>query len=224
MTEKSLNMALAYPSPLVLVETFHLKFGHPVRVTPHMDIPERVLRVDLIAEEVKELMDAAKDDDFVEVIDAIADILYVTYGAALCHGINVDYKIGNIDHVSPSVQIFHTLKNEHASLPTKPVFSRIALAKGVPAVVNAFKDYKTASDAGNISKLGDALIALIFSSYSLARRLGVNIDEIMEEVQASNMSKLGADGKPIYREDGKILKGPGFFTPDIAKILQKQGL
>lgn len=46
----------------------------------------------------------------------------------------------------------------------------------------------------------------------------------MEEVQASNMSKLGADGKPIYREDGKILKGPGFFAPDIAKILQKQGL
>ena len=47
------------------------------------------------------------------------------------------------------------------------------------------------------------------------------IDEVFEEIQQSNMSKLGNDGKPIYREDGKVLKGPNYFRPDIAKILKK---
>ena len=47
------------------------------------------------------------------------------------------------------------------------------------------------------------------------------IEEVFEEIQKSNMSKLGADGKPIYREDGKVLKGPGYFKPDIKSILEK---
>jgi predicted HAD superfamily Cof-like phosphohydrolase len=47
------------------------------------------------------------------------------------------------------------------------------------------------------------------------------IDEVFEEIQRSNMSKLGSDGKPIYREDGKVLKGPNYFKPDIAKILNQ---
>ena len=47
------------------------------------------------------------------------------------------------------------------------------------------------------------------------------IDEVFEEIQRSNMSKLGSDGKPIYRKDGKVLKGPNYFKPDIAKILNQ---
>ena len=47
------------------------------------------------------------------------------------------------------------------------------------------------------------------------------IDQVFEEIQSSNMSKLGSDGKPIYREDGKVLKGPNYFRPDIAKILNQ---
>ena len=47
------------------------------------------------------------------------------------------------------------------------------------------------------------------------------IEEVFEEIQRSNMSKLGADGKPIYREDGKVLKGPAYFKPDIKSILEK---
>ena len=47
------------------------------------------------------------------------------------------------------------------------------------------------------------------------------IDEVFEEIQQSNMSKLGNDGKPIYRKDGKVLKGPNYFRPNIAKILKK---
>ena len=47
------------------------------------------------------------------------------------------------------------------------------------------------------------------------------IEEVFEEIQASNMSKLGADGKPIYREDGKVLKGPGYFKPNIKAVLER---
>jgi len=46
------------------------------------------------------------------------------------------------------------------------------------------------------------------------------IEEVFQEIQASNMSKLGADGNPIYREDGKVMKGPGYFRPDIAGVLE----
>jgi predicted HAD superfamily Cof-like phosphohydrolase len=46
------------------------------------------------------------------------------------------------------------------------------------------------------------------------------IEQVFHEIQASNMSKLGADGKPIYREDGKVMKGPGYFRPDIAGVLE----
>ena len=53
----------------------------------------------------------------------------------------------------------------------------------------------------------------------MALELGIPLGDVLREVQASNMSKLGADGKPIYREDGKVLKGPGFFDPDIAGAL-----
>ena len=47
------------------------------------------------------------------------------------------------------------------------------------------------------------------------------IEEVFDEIQRSNMSKLGADGEPIYREDGKVMKGPNYFKPDIAKILRQ---
>jgi predicted HAD superfamily Cof-like phosphohydrolase len=221
-TKERENMT-TYPSPFVLVETFQLTFGHSVRATPKIDVPERKLRISLLDEEVQELLTAVKEDDFIEVVDAIADILYVAYGAALCHGINIDHRMGNMDHISPSNQITRTLNSEKASMPTIPHLSSLALAKEVPSIVAAFKEYRTASDNGMVNELGNALVKIIFYCYALSKRLGVNIDEVMAEVQASNMSKLGEDGLPVKREDGKILKGPGFFHPNIPAILEKQG-
>ena len=93
------------------------------------------LRVDLIAEELNELVDALADDDMVEIADALTDILYVTYGAGVAFGIELD-------------PCFH-------------------------------------------------------------------------EVHRSNMSKLDEYGKPIYREDGKVLKGPGYSKPDLTPIILK---
>ena len=68
----------------------------------------------------------------------------------------------------------------------------------------------------------DALADILYVVYGAAAAFGMNIDEIFEEVHDSNMSKLDENGKPIYSELGKVLKGPGYFEPKIATILLKQ--
>ncbi|MDO5496157.1 MAG: bifunctional GNAT family N-acetyltransferase/nucleoside triphosphate pyrophosphohydrolase family protein [bacterium] len=70
----------------------------------------------------------------------------------------------------------------------------------------------------------DALADLIYVIYGMALETGIPLDAVLHQVQRSNMSKLGADGQPIYREDGKVLKGPGFFNPDIAAVLERTRL
>lgn len=66
----------------------------------------------------------------------------------------------------------------------------------------------------------DALADLVYVTYGMALESGISLPAVLAEVQASNMSKLGEDGKPIYREDGKVLKGPGFSPPDVARALR----
>jgi predicted HAD superfamily Cof-like phosphohydrolase len=213
-----------YPSPLVLVEEFHLTYGQKVRITPHIDIPERILRIELIREESEELETATNEDDLIEVVDALADILYVTYGAAVAHGINIDFVLGLTDHTSPARLINLALEAEGAPLPSAPRFIKEVLLHEIPVLQEAVKSYNAASNALNVKELQNSLTKIIFTCYALSARLGVDIDDVLQEVQRSNMSKLGEDGKPIYREsDGKVLKGPNFFTPDITKILENQG-
>ncbi|WP_194948022.1 bifunctional GNAT family N-acetyltransferase/nucleoside triphosphate pyrophosphohydrolase family protein [Actinomyces trachealis] len=65
----------------------------------------------------------------------------------------------------------------------------------------------------------DALADLVYVIYGMALETGINLAAVLSEVQRSNMSKLGADGRPVYREDGKVLKGPGYFQPDVAGVL-----
>ncbi|WP_136193903.1 MULTISPECIES: bifunctional GNAT family N-acetyltransferase/nucleoside triphosphate pyrophosphohydrolase family protein [Actinomyces] len=65
----------------------------------------------------------------------------------------------------------------------------------------------------------DALADLVYVIYGMALETGIDLAAVLAEVQRSNMSKLGADGRPIYREDGKVLKGPGFFPPDVPGVL-----
>ena len=124
---------------IAAVEKFHNAFGLGVKKLPVADLGEskNQLRFNLMDEENKEYLEAAKDNDLVEVADALGDMLYILCGTILEHG--MQYKI----------------------------------------------------------------------------------DEVFEEIQRSNMSKLGADGKPIYREDGKVLKGPNYFKPNIESILKK---
>ena len=83
------------------------------------------------------------------------------------------------------------------------------------------EEYLEACKNGDLVEIADALgdMMYILCGTILSHGLQDKIENIFEEIQRSNMSKLGADGKPIYREDGKILKGPNYFKPDIKKQL-----
>ena len=116
------------------VGTFMKTFGQEVKDKPAFSTNKiNKLRIDLIKEELEELTEAMKNNDLLEVADALTDILYVTYGAG------------------------------HA--------------------------------------------------------FGIDLDKCFEEVQNSNMSKLDENGKPIYNESGKVMKGPNYFKPDLSKFV-----
>ena len=68
-------------------------------------------------------------------------------------------------------------------------------------------------------QIADALTDLLYVVYGAGHAFGIDLDECFQEVHASNMSKLGPNGKPIHREDGKVMKGPGYFEPDLESIL-----
>ena len=68
-------------------------------------------------------------------------------------------------------------------------------------------------------QIADALTDLLYVVYGAGHAFGIDLDECFQEVHSSNMSKLGPNGKPIHREDGKVMKGPGYFEPDLEGIL-----
>ncbi|GAB4159775.1 MAG: nucleoside triphosphate pyrophosphohydrolase family protein [Winogradskyella sp.] len=120
------------------VKAFHtaFKIGHREIPKADLGLEKNMLRYKLMREENEEYLEAANDNDLVEVADALGDMLYILCGTIIEHGLQ--YKI----------------------------------------------------------------------------------EEVFEEIQRSNMSKLGEDGEPIYREDGKVLKGPNYFKPNIKDILE----
>ncbi|MCF1193058.1 nucleoside triphosphate pyrophosphohydrolase family protein [Mangrovimonas sp. AS39] len=121
------------------VKQFHTAFKLGYLEAPKADLGQdkNLLRYKLMREENEEYLEAANNNDLVEVADALGDMLYILCGTIIEHGL------------------------QH------------------------------------------------------------KIEEVFEEIQRSNMSKLGSDGEPIYREDGKVLKGPNYFKPDIETILNK---
>jgi len=133
------NDKIKMKNKIKAVKEFHNSFGLGVSENMIADLGEAKnnLRFNLMDEENKEYLEAAQNNDLVEVADALGDMLYILCGTILEHG--MQYKI----------------------------------------------------------------------------------EEVFNEIQRSNMSKLGVDGKPIYREDGKVLKGPNYFKPNIETILDK---
>ena len=71
----------------------------------------------------------------------------------------------------------------------------------------------------NIREVADALTDILYVTYGAGHSFGINLDDCFNEVQRSNMSKLGSDGKPIYNESGKVMKGPNYFKPDLSKFV-----
>jgi predicted HAD superfamily Cof-like phosphohydrolase len=124
---------------IAAVTEFHTAFKLNMNQKPIANISKdrNMLRFNLMKEENEEYLEAAENNDLVEVADALGDMLYILCGTIIEHGMQD------------------------------------------------------------------------------------KIEEVFNEIQRSNMSKLGADGKPIYREDGKVLKGPNYFKPDFSKILEE---
>lgn len=85
------------------------------------------------------------------------------------------------------------------------------------------EEYLKAANKENLTEVADALgdMLYILCGTILEHGLQDKIEAVFEEIQASNMSKLDTDGRPLYREDGKVLKGPDYFKPDLRKILNK---
>ena len=72
----------------------------------------------------------------------------------------------------------------------------------------------------DIVEVADALTDILYVTYGAGHAFGIDLDQCFNEVQNSNMSKLGDDGKPIYNENGKVMKGPNYFKPDLSKFIK----
>ena len=79
-------------------------------------------------------------------------------------------------------------------------------------------EFREAIKNDNIKEVADALTDILYVTYGAGHAFGIDLDKCFEEVQRSNMSKLGKDGKPIYNEHGKVMKGPDYFKPDLTKF------
>ena len=83
------------------------------------------------------------------------------------------------------------------------------------------EELKEAIKNKDLKETIDALTDILYVTYGAGHAFGVNLDECFDEIQKSNMSKLGEDGKPIYNEAGKVMKGPNYFKTDLSKFLKK---
>jgi len=80
-------------------------------------------------------------------------------------------------------------------------------------------EFKEAISKKDLEEVADALTDILYVTYGAGHAFGINLDDCFDEVQKSNMSKLGDDGNPIYNENGKVMKGPKYFKPDLKKFL-----
>ena len=81
------------------------------------------------------------------------------------------------------------------------------------------EELKNAMESKDLLEVADALTDILYVAYGAGHAFGINLDKCFNEVQNSNMSKLGNNGKPIYNESGKVMKGPDYFKPDLSKFL-----
>ena len=81
-------------------------------------------------------------------------------------------------------------------------------------------ELKQALDNKDLLEVADALTDILYVTYGAGHAFGIDLDKCIDEVQNSNMSKLGSDGKPIYNDAGKVMKGPDYFKPDLSKFIK----
>ena len=124
--------------------------------------------------------------------------------------------MSNFNKVGIFMKTFGQEIKEKASFPNDKITSlRYGLIK------EELDEFKEAIDKKDIKEVADALTDILYVTYGAGHAFGIDLDKCFEEVQNSNMSKLGKDGKPIYNENGKVMKGPNYFKPNISKILEE---
>ena len=120
----------------------------------------------------------------------------------------------NFESVKKFMETFGQEIKEKAEFPNKKITElRFALIK------EELEEFKDAIEKKDIKEVADALTDILYVTYGAGYAFGINLDKCFDEVQRSNMSKLGKDGKPIYNESGKVMKGPDYFKPDLSKFL-----
>jgi len=120
----------------------------------------------------------------------------------------------NFENVRKFMEIFGQEIKEKASFPNDKITSlRYDLIK------EELDELKEAIDNRDLKEVADALTDILYVTYGAGHAFGINLDKCFEEVQNSNMSKLGSDGKPIYNENGKVMKGPNYFKPNLTKFV-----
>ena len=120
----------------------------------------------------------------------------------------------NFECVKKFMQTFGQEVGTNASFPnTKIVNLRLSLIK------EELFELEEAIEKKDIKEVADALTDILYVTYGAGHAFGINLDKCFEEVQNSNMSKLGTDGKPIYNDSGKVMKGPNYFKPNLDKFV-----
>ena len=121
----------------------------------------------------------------------------------------------NFESVKKFMETFGQEIREKASFPDHKISSlRYDLIK------EELGELKDAMDKKDIKEVADALTDILYVTYGAGHAFGINLDKCFEEVQNSNMSKLGSDGKPIYNDKGKVMKGPNYFKPNLGKFIE----
>ena len=120
----------------------------------------------------------------------------------------------NFESVKKFMQTFAQEIRTKASFPDDKIISlRLDLIR------EELSELEEAIKKKDIKEVADALTDILYVTYGAGHAFGINLDKCFEEVQNSNMSKLGSDGKPIYNEHGKVMKGPDYFKPNLNKFV-----
>ena len=123
-------------------------------------------------------------------------------------------EMSNFESVKKFMKTFGQEVKEKAEFPSDKITSlRYDL------ISEELSEFKEAINNKDIKEVADALTDILYVTYGAGHAFGINLDKCFEEVQRSNMSKLGKDGKPIYNDKGKVMKGPNYFEPNLNKFV-----
>ena len=122
--------------------------------------------------------------------------------------------MSNFNSVKTFMQTFGQEVKDKATFPNEKV-----VKLRYDLILEELDELKEAIKDKNLKEVADALTDILYVTYGAGHAFGINLDKCFEEVQKSNMSKLGNSGKPIYNEHGKVMKGPNYFKPDLNKFI-----